>query len=150
MDEQIRTVTIADIDGVAKLLAELSEEDGQTSADVVQVSALIRSYVGSQERTIYVAVRDDVIGYIAVHWIPFPMLGGTEAYVSDLVIRTTERGTGIGSRLLSAVEDRARARGCVRLMLNHRGTSKPYLRGFYSKRGFRQRDEFANLVKALR
>ena len=150
MTEVIRAATITDVDGIVAILVELAHEDGHPSPDVRQVTAVIRACVDSPARTIYVCDSAVVAGYIAVHWIPFPRLGGYEGYISDLAIRTSERGKGIGSRLLSVVEGRALELGCSRLILNNRISSKSYARGFYKGRGFRQRDEFANLVKVLR
>jgi ribosomal protein S18 acetylase RimI-like enzyme len=91
-----------------------------------------------------------VRGFIVVHWLPFPMLGGTEAYISDLIVAREARGRGVGRELVAAVERDARARSCVRLMLNNRIGSESFQRGFYPKLGFRVRDEFASLVKVLR
>ncbi|MCP4603261.1 MAG: GNAT family N-acetyltransferase [Proteobacteria bacterium] len=149
MELLIRPVELKDVDDIAALLAELAREDGHTYFDVDRVIELVRDFVNATEHAIYVADHDGVVGYVAVHWIPFPMLGGREGYISDLVIRATDRGTGIGSCLLSAVEARARELGCVRLMLNNRTTSESYRRAFYFKHGFRQRDQFANLVKTF-
>jgi GNAT superfamily N-acetyltransferase len=77
------------------------------------------------------------------------MLGGTEAYVSDLIVRRDQRGRGVGRRLVAVVEAEARRRGCVRVMLNNRIAAESFRRSFYLKLGFRVRDDFANLVKAL-
>jgi N-acetylglutamate synthase-like GNAT family acetyltransferase len=149
MELQIRSAELKDSDGIVALLAELASEDGRTRFDVDRVCELVRECVNATGHTIYVADREGVVGYVAVHWIPFPMLGGREGYISDLVVRTAARGTGVGSRLLSAIEAHARELGCVRLMLNNRTTSEAYRRAFYSMRGFRQRDECANLVKVF-
>jgi GNAT superfamily N-acetyltransferase len=94
-------------------------------------------------------VQAQVLGYVVVHWIPFPMIGGTEGYVSDLIVERDARGAGVGSRLIARIEALARERGCHRLMLNNRVTSESFRREFYPKRGFRRRDDFAGFVKTL-
>jgi len=146
---QIRPAEPGDTGAIVAILEELAREDNCTSFDADRVGKLIREYVDATERTIYVADRGGVAGYAAVHWIPFPMLGGWEGYISDLVVGSAGRGSGIGSRLLAVVEDRAGDLGCRRLMLNNRITSESYQREFYAKHGFQRRDKFANFVKIL-
>lgn len=105
---------------------------------------------GSPDHQIYVAAHESsLVGYVAVHWIPFPLLGGREGYISDLVVRGDRRGGGVGTRLLAVVEERARELGCRRLMLNNRLTSDAFTSGFYAKQGFAERDTYANFVKTL-
>jgi GNAT superfamily N-acetyltransferase len=77
------------------------------------------------------------------------MIEGTEGYISDLIVERAARGRGVGSQLIGTAEERARERRCKRLMLNNRITAQSFIREFYPKHGFRQRDGFANLVKAL-
>lgn len=149
MDAQIRQIKLEDTEGIVAVLAELAREEDHASFDADKVAGLVQEYVNAAGRMIYVADRGGIIGYAAVHWIPFPMLGGREGYISDLVVGGTERGTGVGSRLLAAVEDRARELRCKRLMLNNRISSEAYQRGLYSKHGFQHRSHFANFVKIL-
>jgi ribosomal protein S18 acetylase RimI-like enzyme len=145
----IRAAADRDVDGVVDVLAEFARESGGAAFDAERVRGLVGEYVDTGERVIYVADREGVVGYIAVHWVPFPMLGGREGYISDLVVRASARSQGIGSQLLAAVEARARELSCARLMLNNRLASESYAQWFYTKRGFHERDAFANLVKAL-
>ena len=58
-----------------------------------------------------------IAGYGAVHWLPYLILTGGEGYVSELFIGDDFRGQGIGGRLLDAITEEARQRGCARLML---------------------------------
>jgi len=111
----------------------------------------VRSAIACATTSVLVAEQAaGVLGFIVVHWLPFPMLAGTEAYVSDLIVGRQSRGQGIGRDLVAAAEQEARARSCVRLMLNNRVTAESFQRAFYPKLGFRVRNEFANLVKVLR
>jgi ribosomal protein S18 acetylase RimI-like enzyme len=145
----IRDAILADSDQLAELVRQLHEERG-AALDVQQARDAVCACIGDGSRDLIVADCDnDVVGYVAVHWIPFPMLHGQEAYVSDLLIRRDWRGRGIGRRLLAVTEDRARARGCVRIMLNNRKTAESFARGFFAQAGFRERTEFANFVKPL-
>ena len=90
-----------------------------------------------------------VVGYAAVHWLPYLMLPGSEGYISELFVSESARGKGIGTRLLAAVTAQAMKRGCTRLMLVNRRSRDSYRRGFYSKLGWEERGEFANFVLRL-
>lgn len=108
------------------------------------------SVLETENSLILVAVDGDtVLGYIAGHFIDFPMLGGKECYISDLLVNPKLRSRGVGSALVSRIEDEAESRGCKRLMLNNLKSAVSYLRKFYFKKGFQERDKVANMIKTL-
>jgi ribosomal protein S18 acetylase RimI-like enzyme len=145
-----RSATQGDCDSIVGLIVELRSDDQGASLDREAVASAVRCAIASADTAVLVAGAAAVRGFIVVHWLPFPMLGGTEAYISDLIVAREARGRGVGRELVAAVERDARARSCVRLMLNNRIGSESFQRGFYPKLGFRVRDEFASLVKVLR
>ena len=76
--------------------------------------------------SIYVAEAEagDLLGYVSVHWLPYLFLPGPEGFVSELFIRKTARGQGVGTQLLQTVQTEAEQRGCSRLsLLNNRDRS---------------------------
>jgi GNAT superfamily N-acetyltransferase len=153
MTRTIHPATESDCAAIVGLVHDLAREDGG-SVDETAVARTVRQCLAADQHDLLVAAEGpandlSVVGYVAVHWIAFPMLAGTEAYVSDLVVARDRRGSSVGGRLLAVVEERARARGCVRLMLNNRIAAESFRRGFYAKRGYRRRDEFASFVKNL-
>ena len=149
--EPIRSGADSDSDAIASLIAELRMEEHGTSSDRAGLASVVRSAIACPTTSVLVAGNvGRVRGFIVVHWLPFPMLGGTEAYISDLIVGRESRGQGVGRDLVAAAEREARARSCVRLMLNNRVAAESFQRRFYPKLGFRVRDEFANLVKVLR
>ncbi|MCL6477309.1 MAG: GNAT family N-acetyltransferase [Peptococcaceae bacterium] len=77
----------------------------------------------------------EVIGYTAVHWLPYLILAGPEGYVSELFIRRSVRGNGVGRMLLEEVKKQAVLRGCSRLLLLNGRNRESYVRGFYKKLG---------------
>lgn len=60
---------------------------------------------------------------------------GDEAYLARLVVDADDRGTGVGSRLLAAVESLAAEHGCRRLTLRTQADGSA--RWFYEGRGWR-------------
>jgi glyoxylase I family protein len=157
----VRTATPADCAPLAALIGELvaAEGSGGTHPPVTpaRTEAVLRALIdvdagdgiGRHHHLLVAAEDAQVVGYLAVHWIPLSMYAGSEAYVSDLYLSPRRRGAGLGKQLIAAVERLATARGCLRLMLNNRVTSQSYLRQFYPKLGFQRRDEYANFVKTL-
>jgi GNAT superfamily N-acetyltransferase len=83
-----------------------------------------------------------VVGYIAVHWFP-ALMRGLEGYVSELFVQPSAAGKGIGSRLLDAINEEARRRGCTRLILMNRRDRESYQRGFYAQNGWEELHEGA-------
>ena len=145
----VRPAVEADVGNIGALVADLARER-QHDADIQGIESAVVECVQLSGSEIFVAeAGSEIIGYVAVHWIPFPMLLGREAYVSDLIVRATWRGHGLGNRLLETVEQRAKDVGCLRLMLNNRVASDSFERGFFSKLGFRQRSDFVNMVKTI-
>jgi GNAT superfamily N-acetyltransferase len=147
----IRPAQERDGEGIVDLIAELRRDDNGVEIDRGAVGAVVRAALADGATTVLVAeLAAAVTGFIVVHWLPFPMLAGTEAYISDLIVARDQRGHGAGRRLVEAVEDEARRRGCVRLMLNNRKAAESFQRAFYPKLGYRLRDDFGNFVKPLR
>ena len=128
-----------------KQLPDFPEPRKEAISQIFQ-SALLQS---NMKVLVYVNPEGLITGYIVFHLIYFPLIAGKEVYISDLLISENERGKGIGSSLLSKVEQFAKENQCVRLMLNNPKESEGYQRDFYKKQGFTERITFANFVKIL-
>ena len=89
------------------------------------------------------------MGYGSVHWLPYLFLQGPEGYVSELFVRESARGQGIGRELLKVIETEAKARGCVRLSLINLRSRESYTRQFYVKAGWEERPDAANFICRL-
>ena len=147
---QVRQAVQQDCEQVAALLASSEGDCCDQPSSKKPIEEAVQACIDTLTCEVYVAEQEGrIVGYIAVHWIPFPMLQGREGYISDLLVTQDCRGCGIGRSLLAAVEDRASELGCARLMLNNSIAAESFKREFYQKNGFRHRTEFANLVKIL-
>jgi GNAT superfamily N-acetyltransferase len=95
--------------------------DAPEKVEVIQsrVSRPLQLCLADNSHSIYVAERPEgeLVGYIAVHWLPYLFLPGPEGYISELFIRELARGQGLGSQLLEVVKKEAAERGCIRLSL---------------------------------
>jgi GNAT superfamily N-acetyltransferase len=151
----IRTATQSDVDGLVQLLHEIDDIGALRNLAVAQtrvyVARALATATATETSVIIVGVADDgtVIGYCSVHWVPFLFFAGPEAYITELFIRPTARGAGLGAALLQDAETRARERGCTRLSLLNGRDSQSYQRSFYAKQGWLERDGMANFVRKL-
>lgn len=93
--------------------------------------------------------ENEIVGYVAVHWLPYLFLPGPEGFVSELFIRESARGQGLGSQLLEAVKKEATERSCIRLSLINMRSRESYQRGFYGQRGWEERPDAANFILRL-
>lgn len=151
----IDRATLEDIPEIAKIIVEFqAEKSASQDLDTVSIEAetqLKACLDDPQKRSVSVArgTNGKALGYLVVHWIPFPAVHGLEGYISDLIVASYARGRGLGRALLQAVEDEAKSRGAQRLMLNNRRSAESYARQFYAKNGFSERAGFSNFVKEL-
>ena len=152
IDTTIREATEFDCAPIIGIINDYRAETGHAPVDEDAVARSIRACISedSTHEILVLETQGVVAGYVAVHWIPFPMLQGVEGYISDLIIARANRELGFGQQLVASVEQRGRERGCVRLMLNNRIAAESFQREFYPKLGFVHREDFANLVKMLR
>jgi GNAT superfamily N-acetyltransferase len=94
---------------------------GSAPDEVIQsrVSRHLQLCLADNSHSVYIAEDStgDTVGYVAVHWLPYLFLPGPEGYVSELFIRESARGQGLGSQLLEVVKKEAAERGCIRLSL---------------------------------
>ncbi len=113
----------------------------------VQVARHLSACLNDESHSVYLAEMDGaVLGYTNVHWLPYLFLAGPEGYVSELFVATAARGQGVGTKLLDAAKAEGQNRGCSRLSLLNMRDRESYLRGFYAKDGWREREDAANFV----
>ena len=151
----IRPARLDDADGITAVIREpgtlprLASQPAETTR--AQVAAHLALCLADEGHRVYVAEDETgrVVGYVAVHWLPYLILGGPEGYVSELFIHSAAREQGLGKRLLDVVIQDARERGCSRLQLVNFRTRESYQRGFYVKAGWEERPDAASFVLPL-
>lgn len=155
MDAHIRSARPDDAPLIAELLRELgwfehinSEPPGTT---VERVHRHIDLCLADSSHTLLIAedAQGAPLGYLAAHWLPYLFLPGPEGYISELFVRPSARGVGVGSQLLQAAREEAQARGCYRLSLLNGRQRESYQRQFYPGQGWEERPLMANFVFRL-
>ena len=98
MKIQIRELTAQDAPQIAELLREIGwfEAFKHEPLDVAtqRVRRHIEQCLADNSHSIFVAVSsdDEIVGYGAVHWLPYLFLQGPEGYVSELFVRNPRAG----------------------------------------------------------
>lgn len=153
---EIRKAVLDDAESLADLILDLGWFDhyfeDMTLHDARRrVKRHLERCLADDSHTLFVAqdAQGRMAGYAAVHWLPYLFLPGPEGFISELFVAEAARGQGIGARLLRAVQDEARARGCSRLSLLNMRDRESYHRRFYAKQGWTERPDAANFVLRL-
>ncbi|MBW4467111.1 MAG: GNAT family N-acetyltransferase [Pegethrix bostrychoides GSE-TBD4-15B] len=154
MSTYIRKAQSQDVAALTELLRSLgwfaymaSESSEMTRERIIHHLTLCSA---DESHTIYVAEEDSrIVGYVAVHWLPYLFLPAPEGYISELFVCESARGQGIGTQLLEVVKAEAQERGCSRLMLVNSRSRDSYKHKFYERQGWKEREEIANFVYVL-
>jgi GNAT superfamily N-acetyltransferase len=129
---RIRSVRYDDVPRLANLLEQLGYPS--TEQDVHDRLA----YWTDDPASALFAVADDhdsLLGVAALHVTPILEITGKFGRLVALVVDDTARGRGVGSMLMTAVEENARAAGCLFMEV----TSSQHRRQahlFYERRGY--------------
>ena len=156
MKIQIRQVIAQDAPQLTELLKEIGWFESFKSEPIEAASQRVRLHIeqclADNSHSILVAEARDgaIVGYGSVHWLPYLFLQGPEGLVSELFVRESARGQGVGRELLRNIETEARARGCARLSLINLRNRESYMRQFYVKAGWEERPEAANFIYRIR
>lgn len=157
MPYRIRPAQTTDAPALADLLREVGNFawiNAQTPEEAcARVSIHLAMCLADDSHSILVAGAepepDGLLGYVSVHWLPYLLSEKLEGYVSELFIRPDARGQGIGSALLESAVAEARRRGCGRMRLLNMRQRELYLRGYYKKHGWEEREDAATFQLAL-
>ena len=149
---RVRKISSQDAVQIAELLKEIGWFEFFKKETIAAASERVKSHIeqcrADNSHSAFVAetLDGEIVGYVSVHWLPYLFLQGLEGYVSELFVRESARGQGIGRELLQTIGTEAKARGCVRLSLINLRNRESYLRQFYIKVGWEERTEAANFI----
>lgn len=156
---EIRPADLGDAPALALLLRELGwfthmnagDAASPTTENTDRVMLHLEKCLANSSHSVYVAQDDEgeIVGYTAVHWLPYLFMTGPEGFISELFVRETARGYGLGARLLAEVKTEALTRGVSRLSLLNGRHRESYQRQFYEKQGWEERPYMANFVYHL-
>jgi GNAT superfamily N-acetyltransferase len=133
----VRPAAEGDLDAMVALLAELFSIEADFHPDAGrQRRGLAQMLQEPERRGILVAERRGrVVGMVTIQLVVSTAEGAASGWIEDMVVEATERGRGIGRRLLEAAEQWAVARGATRLQLLADAKNLPALR-FYRRMGW--------------
>ena len=130
---EIRPATLADAAKIADLLTQLGYPGTEKF-----IREKILELTGHPDGDLAVAVEEgEVLGFIALHFIPQLGLAGSFARISYLCVDDGARGRGVGGRLETYCEQRARERGCDRIEL-HCHSRREQAHKFYRRQGYEE------------
>jgi GNAT superfamily N-acetyltransferase len=138
-EPRIRPARAADIDALCALLDDLFsiERDFQPDRARQRRGLELLLAAGAQAQVL-VAERDGVVvGMVSAQCTISTAEGAEVATLEDLVVSRAERGAGLGTALLRALEAWAAERGLPRLQLLADRDNAPALQ-FYAKAGWRE------------
>jgi GNAT superfamily N-acetyltransferase len=134
----LRIAAVADAPVLADLLDRFNREYAEATPGLVVLSArLERLLVG--ENVFALLAGDPAVGLALVTLRPNVWSSGPVALLDELYVVPSERGRGIGTALLKAVEEECRTRGSALLEINVDGQDTD-ARRFYERHGYRDRE----------
>lgn len=154
-DITVRLVLESDANSILSILKSTGWFDYLKAEAAPESEARIKRHIGlcrsDNSHSLYVAENEQgiVVGYAAVHWLPYLLLPAPEGYVSELFVEANQREQGIGKRLLATIIAEAKRRNCCRLMLLNGRSRESYQRSFYTKNGWSEREDIANFTLKL-
>lgn len=138
----IRRATLYDLDQLVPLFDAYRQFYGQQS-DLVIARKFLSERLSRNESVVLIAEDHDktAIGFAQLYPTFSSILAAPMYLLSDLFVVPATRRRGVGTQLLNAVVDIARATGAVRLELATAVANDP-ARRLYEKLGWKRDDEF--------
>jgi GNAT superfamily N-acetyltransferase len=135
----IEKATTDDIPELCELLAELFNQEVEFAVNyAAQAKGLYAIITNPAVGMVLVARKQrKIIGMINMLLTISTALGSRVVILEDMVVLPNERGSGVGSRLLTAAIENAREQGCKRITLLTDSNNK-LVHQFYEKHGFTQ------------
>lgn len=136
---KINTATVEDIEALADLLFILFIQEADFKPDRQNQIKGLEILIGNPDKGFVLSAKknDKIVGMVSVLRVVSTAEGGEVGILEDMVVSPFYRGLGIGSLLLAAAIEMAKAEQLTRLTLltdlsNHRAID------FYTRFGFAQ------------
>ncbi len=139
-DPPVIEVSPDEAEALARLLRDFQLEFEVPTPPVEDVTDRLRTLLVAGEVTaLLIGNREQPVGLAVLRFRTALFYDSTDAYLEELYVVPGRRGDGLGRRLMEAVLDLARERGCGRIEL---GTEEDdtAARGLYESLGFTNRD----------
>lgn len=129
--------TPTELEHVARLLSEFRDWFGSDHPTEVQIRTSVERIYGEGEGDYLLGAvgGSDPQGVCQLRYRWSVWTTSHDAWLEDLFVRESARGSGLGRALVEAAADRARARGCARIELDVDETNSLAL-GLYRASGF--------------
>lgn len=138
---QIRSATAADSSAVFELLKQLGSD---YAPDRAAFDASFRHAVDDQATTLMLVAQQPTAGVVGYAFATIAHLlhtNGSSAQLQELVVDDSFNSSGIGTRLVEAIEEICVARGVRQLTVPSRGSAD-----FFERIGYRSTADFLKRV----
>jgi len=134
---EISVATPDDIPQLCELLELLFSQETEFQPDRAVQSAGLRQIIEQPEHGQILVLRDalSLVGMVNLLFTVSTALGGRVGILEDMVVHSSQRGSGAGSLLLKAAINAAQSAGCLRITLLTDRTNEAAQR-FYQRHGF--------------
>jgi GNAT superfamily N-acetyltransferase len=145
----IRPLKPGDIADIMQLHRELGWNPA-FKADGSTLKQRLEALITEENALLLVAeLNGRMVGYTHGEIVTYLLFAGREMLVSELFVRESVRGRGVGTALLNAIESAAVREKCFRISVLNSRERESYKRGFYPSLGYEERPHTANFTKRL-
>lgn len=131
----IRKGKLEDMTAVLELIQELAIFEKEPDAVEITVDSLVENGFGSNPLFgLFVAEKNDTIVGMALYFYKYSTWTGKTIHLEDLIVTASERGNGIGQKLLEQMVTLAQEEKVKRLEWNVLDWNKPAIE-FYKQAG---------------
>ncbi len=131
----IRLATKEDAAEVARLLSAFRDWQGRDHPDDTSIRASVERLLADPD-TEFLLAGDPPAGVLQLRFRHAVWTGTDDANLEDLFVSEDARGSGLGRELVAAALERARERGCSRILLDTAESNDAALR-LYRSLGFK-------------
>ena len=135
----IKVATKNEVPEILGLLYELGRPRPEKDADVNEFRKLVKKYISDSDKTILVALNNEIeiVGAVSIMFLPRLNQLNDEMYIPELVVLEKYQRKGIGKKLMESCIDLAKEKKCHRIRLES-GTERKGSHQFYLALGFEQ------------